>query len=210
MFADWFGRAVADISGRTLAEILPPEGYRHAEPYVAAARMGQAVSYEAPAYAQDSARIVQVVVVPHKAGDESVLGYYVMINDITALKRAEEALRGSEERYRAATLATGQLIYDCDLASGRVYWAGAIEQISGYTPAEFQQLDMRGWQVLIHPEERAAAVAGLAEARRAGQAYSVEYRFQRKDGSYAWAEDNGSFLVDAAGSRTGCSARCAT
>ncbi|WP_269849012.1 response regulator [Methanosarcina horonobensis] len=60
-------------------------------------------------------------------------------------KRAEEELQESEERYRIITEQTGQLIYDFNIKENRVRWAGAIEEITGYTAEEFDSMELSSW-----------------------------------------------------------------
>jgi PAS domain S-box-containing protein len=93
----------------------------------------------------------------HKATYEDssgeIAGVVGVMLDITQLKEAEKTSRKSEERYRIAAEQTGQLVYDCDAGSGKIDWAGAILQITGYNPEEFKHLDLEGWLANIHEED---------------------------------------------------------
>jgi len=119
---------------------------------------------------------------------------FVMFQDVTDRRRAEEALRESEERYRLLIEQTGQLVYDYDVASGRIDWSGAVEAVTGWPASEFD-CDISRWEALIHPEDRTRALELLGEAMTAREPYRVEYRFRRKDGAYIWVEDHGIFLA---------------
>jgi PAS domain S-box-containing protein len=111
-------------------------------------------------------------------------------------KRAEEVLRENEERYRIIAEQTGQLVYDYDVASGRITWSGAITSMTGYTADEFQEIDITQWEQHIHPDDRGEAVEFLKAALAGGEKYAVEYRFRRKEGSYIHVQDHGVFLHD--------------
>jgi PAS domain S-box-containing protein len=111
-------------------------------------------------------------------------------------KRTEKHLRENEERYRVIAEQTGQLVYDFDIASGRITWTGAITGITGYDDEEFQGVDITGWEEHIHPDDRATAVRMLDESMEKGTKYDVEYRFRRKDGRYVHIQDHGVFLND--------------
>jgi two-component system, cell cycle sensor histidine kinase and response regulator CckA len=128
-----------------------------------------------------------------------VIGILGTYEDITEQKRAEEALRQSEERYRIAAETTGQLIYDWSPGSGAVRWAGAIEVLTGDPPEEFARLQRDGWAERIHPDDREAAAQALRNAVETGADFRAEYRFRRRDGSYLHMEDNGAFVKDEAG-----------
>ncbi len=126
-------------------------------------------------------------------------GGVVMLFDVAERSRLETALRLSEERYRIVIEQTGQLIYDYDILSGRIYWAGAVEELTHESLECFQEVDIAAWEARIHPEDRERALALLERAvARSGQ-YRVEYRFLRADGSYFDCEDNGRVLADERG-----------
>ncbi|MDG4594803.1 MAG: PAS domain S-box protein [Candidatus Contendobacter sp.] len=116
---------------------------------------------------------------------------------LAAARTAE--LQASEERYRVAALMTGQMIYDYDCASGQIQWAGAISTITGYPTEKFAAVDIDAWAALIHPDDRPDALDRLNQAMASGATYNVEYRLQRKEGSYRWIEDYGAFLLNSKG-----------
>jgi two-component system cell cycle sensor histidine kinase/response regulator CckA len=114
----------------------------------------------------------------------------------------DAVLRESEERYRLVAEQTGQLVYDYDVVSGSIKWAGAIQEITGYTFDEFQQIDITAWEDHIHPEDRKKALSLLDKVMNDGAVYQVEYRFRCKDGTYRHMEDRGVFLRDRSGRAT--------
>jgi PAS domain S-box-containing protein len=122
-----------------------------------------------------------------------IIGFWL---DITERRQAMEALQQSEESHRMVVETTGQLIYDYDVPSGRILWAGAIEAMTGYQPDEFAHVDIKIWEEMIHPEDRAVAISQLDDALKAASPYHVMYRFRCKDGTYVDIEDTGAFLKD--------------
>lgn len=163
-------------------------------------RIGSVSNFEYEAYRKDGTTVwVSESARAVRDSEGRVLFYEGFFEDITERKRAEEALRRSEERFRTVTEQTGQLIYDYNTATGTISWAGGIEQITGYSPSEFQSFDIRRWEEHIHPEDRPRALQLLDESMKARSPYHAEYRFLKKDGSYATVEDRGIFLYDAAG-----------
>jgi len=136
----------------------------------------------------------------HKAtyedGSGEVAGVVGVMLDITQLKAAEKASGKNEERYRIAAEQTGQLVYDYDIESGKIDWAGAISQITGYSPEEFKKVDLKGWIAHIHEVDKRKAWEAHERCMKTGGKYLEEYRFGKKDGSYFHAEDSSAYLLD--------------
>src|SRR5262245_19545146 len=120
--------------------------------------------------------------------------------DITDLKRAEEALRESEERFRGTFENAAVGIAHRD-ATGRFLRVNEkFCDILGYTREEMLQKTV---QDITHPEDLAASINALA-ALWQGQSPTLrlEKRYVRKDGSLVWGELFASLQRDAAGKPT--------
>jgi PAS domain S-box-containing protein len=109
---------------------------------------------------------------------------------------SKDDLRASEERYRLAIEQTGQIVYDYDFLTQTVKWVGAIEEMTGYLPAEFESVEANDWKQFLHPEDRENAMSYLEESKRTGKRLHSVYRFKRKDGQYRVIEDNGMMFTD--------------
>src|SRR5574340_1207372 len=97
-------------------------------------------------------------------------------------RRAELALRQSEERFRRAQAAAKIGAFECDLATGRLVWAAEIPSLAGLVP----QNRLRDWQRLIHPEDLPRVRDLATQLPREGGDCSLEFRLLRPDGSVIW------------------------
>jgi PAS domain S-box-containing protein len=117
--------------------------------------------------------------------------------DVTERKNMEEALRRSEERFRLATKATNDAIWDVDLKAETVTWNDTYSTLYG-RPESANSLQF--WIDGIHPEDRARTVEGFRAAIGCGAAsWSGEYRFRRVDGEWAHVYDRAYIARDASG-----------
>lgn len=111
--------------------------------------------------------------------------------DITHRIDAERSLRASEERYRVVAKQTGQIIYDYNILSGKINWAGAIEEVTGYSPGEFSNVDISVWETLVHPDDFGKITKLLANAIEFSGSFDAEYRLRKKDETYINIEEHG-------------------
>lgn len=123
-----------------------------------------------------------------------------VIKDITERKLACEVLERSEERFRITAEQIGQLVYDYYVNNNWISWAGAVEELTGYIPEEFQKFIPRVWVQHVHPDDREKIVQAHTGCVKDGGKFSEEYRFRKKDGSYIFIEDSGVFLKNKNGS----------
>jgi PAS domain S-box-containing protein len=108
-------------------------------------------------------------------------------------KQAEAGLRASEERYRLATRATREVIWEWNLAAGEVMRSEAFRQVFGYAPDESTESieSARSWWLAhVHPEDRERVAASLQAALEGNtEGWESEYRFKRANGTYAHVLD---------------------
>lgn len=135
---------------------------------------------------------------PIRGTGDDVIGVNVVVQDVTDRKRAEAALRQSELRFRTAAECVSDLIYECDIRTGKILWFGDIDAHLGYAPGEVQR-SFAGWEGLIHPDDRGKVQQAVARHLVTGGEAIIEYRVRRRDGADQIWSDRGRIIPDADG-----------
>jgi PAS domain S-box-containing protein len=107
------------------------------------------------------------------------------------------ALRESEERFRVAAESSTDLIYEWDIKE-RVDWFGKIDELLGYSPSEFPRT-FEAWVNSAHPEDRDRLMAAVKSHLEKNEAYDIEYRVRKKDGTYRYWWARGTAVRDEKG-----------
>ncbi|MGH8669287.1 MAG: PAS domain-containing protein, partial [Burkholderiales bacterium] len=92
-YDDWLGIPQSEMHGRSVAEVFGEEAYGRMRPHIERVLAGEQVEFEFSTAEGGRQRALQMACVPHLAPDGAVLGFYMLANDVTALKRAQEDLR---------------------------------------------------------------------------------------------------------------------
>jgi PAS domain S-box-containing protein len=135
---------------------------------------------------------------------ESTLKALSSIADESALgierKRAEEALRGSEQRFRIAAENGSDVITIRDLLTNQAQSSGAVERIlpsARQVPDTFDE-----FQRLLHPDDRERITAALQHHLQTREPYRQEYRVVDKDGTVRHWYSRGTAVWNPAGDAT--------
>lgn len=119
------------------------------------------------------------------------------VRNITDRKRAEDALRDSEERYRTLVEVSPQGVWVAGLDGALIYINQYWIEYSGMSIA---QSAGSGWQEQIHPEDRERMRDTWQHALETASTFETELRLRRIiDGEYRWHLVRGVPVADAGG-----------
>jgi two-component system sensor histidine kinase UhpB len=114
-------------------------------------------------------------------------------------RRVEQQLRQIKERFEFAGRAGTDAIWDWDLVTNAVWHSEGFYTVFGYAEQDVE-LTTESWRERIHPGEKDRVLADIQRAIGGDdQVWSGEYRYRRKDGSYAWVQDRAFIIREAGG-----------
>jgi PAS domain S-box-containing protein len=144
--------------------------------------------------ADGSYRLVEVMV-SNRLSDPELRGLVITVRDIAPRAEAELGQRASEERLKAVTELSGDIITIVDADGALLHQSPATEEVLGFTIEE-----RAGGSVfdLVHPEDLPRATAALRQLAERPEFLArqlVELRSQHKDGGWRWLEVSGTNML---------------
>ncbi|GEM_PF-3723535 len=110
-----------------------------------------------------------------------------------------ERLAASDQRSRIISSATNDAVWDWDLSTNALWWGDGFFKLFGYERQDVSS-DLSSWSDRLHRDDAERVITGIKEfIARGGQLWSDEYRFRRRDGTYAHIYDRGYVLRNSSG-----------
>ena len=170
-FAQYWGHEPADVVGRPLSEIVPPEAFAQIKPELDRSYAGEARHFDLVVERAGGSEFYQVDHVPDVDASGTVHGVVTISQDVTALRRAQHALADSEKRMRMIADNLPPLIAYLSADERYLFVNARGEQMFGL---KAQQMIGRRVEELLTPESYAQSKPHLERVRRGERA-----RFQR-------------------------------
>ncbi len=113
-------------------------------------------------------------------------------------QRIQAEIREKEARFRLIARATHDAVWDWNIQQHEVWHSDGFRHF-GYAPPEVGKT-FDWWFSKVHPDDRAGLMSSVEAAIKSpGEIWQGEYRFRRKDGSWAHIFDRAFVLRDEAG-----------
>src|SRR6185295_2710696 len=109
----------------------------------------------------------------------------IVCQDISERKQAEHAAQLVQERFAMLTARMPVGIFRTDAQGDCLFVNQRWLAMTGLTPEEAMG---KGWVRAVHPDDRDALFIELHRVAREGLEFSMEYRFQRPDGTITWVQ----------------------
>lgn len=127
-----------------------------------------------------------------QAGDVS--GYVATVQDITALKEAEQAARIHESRWRFALEAAAGGVYEVDFDLGHGYFSPRFEELFGETDGAVVSIRAE-WLSRIHPSDSEQLEQAFLEiVNGLSNFFEARYRLWHPDHGWRWMHDMGQVI----------------
>jgi PAS domain S-box-containing protein len=128
--------------------------------------------------------------------DGALRGFLKIGQDVTERRRAQDALRESEQRLRALASLVPVLLWRSDASGQHI---SANQPWLDYTGQSLEQSQGEGWLDAIHPDDRSKTRTAFHKGHTDRTLVEVQHRIRGRDGSYRWFLVRQTPIIDARG-----------
>jgi PAS domain S-box-containing protein len=116
-------------------------------------------------------------------------GFRGISRDVTARRRAEEAIRRSEEKYRSLIANIPDVTWTADSQGSISFISPNVERVTGFTSEEICRKSRSHWIDRIHTDDLKMVQEAIDGLFFRDSSYDVTYRVRRRNGEWAWLHD---------------------
>jgi PAS domain S-box-containing protein len=189
-----YGYSAEEILGKHLSILEPSILVEESKELTELIEQGDRIHHHETFHLRKDSKIINVSLTLSPVFDSSG-----KMTDVSFISRDITESKSSEERYRTVTEQTGQVVYEYDLRTDKSIWAGAIEEVTGYSFEEFQNLGKDFWIKNIIHTDMNCVDGNFQDQEKTGYRFNEELRLRKKDGTCNHIDSRGIFLLDHAG-----------
>ncbi len=191
-FADFLEMSPKDLIGRLCYEVI--HGTKEPPPFCPHRKaLETKKSIEEEIYEPQRGIFIHLTDSPIMNEKGDVVGSVHVMKNITERKRADDALKESEEKYRSLVENINDVVFNIDLNGKIVYISPVAEAITGYSVDEYKEKNLAEF---IHPEDLPRAISGFERSLK-GIKGETEFRAITKNGSYRYLRSSSNPIVEA-------------
>jgi diguanylate cyclase (GGDEF)-like protein/PAS domain S-box-containing protein len=161
-----------------------------------------AVDVQSPdpnAFDENDLMVMETLADQLAAAMENARLYLAVRQELAERRRAETALRKSEERYALAAAGANDGLWDWDLATNQVYYSPRWKNMLGCEENEIGE-SLEDWYSRVHPEDIEQLRTDLQNhLGGASHNFENEHRIQNRSGAYRWVLSRGIAIRDSQG-----------
>ena len=198
---DMLGYTREEFLGKKFSELLTAEGLKtFQENFPQFQQRGWVRDLEFQLIRKDGTLLPVIL---NSTAVKDAQGNYLMsrstILDISERLQAEEALRGSEERWKLALQGSNDGIWDWKIKTGEVFFSKRWKEMLGFEDHEIAN-HLDEWSKRVHPDDLGWVMQAVQDHfAKKTPFYTTEHRVLCKDGTYKWILDRGQALWDEEG-----------
>ncbi|WP_321421937.1 PAS domain S-box protein [uncultured Methanobacterium sp.] len=134
---------------------------------------------------------------PLKDSSHHIIGINVAALEITEIKKAENALKKSEEKLRLAIEGAGAGMWFWDLENDLIEWTNEYKHIFGVEPDP--DTSFSNILKVVHPDDQEKVKDAIQRTLQFGEDFKIEMRTVWQDGTVHWAYSLGKLSYDSQG-----------
>lgn len=139
--------------------------------------------------------ICMETMVPVKNEKNEVIYVYGVSRDITHQKKAEQALKNSEKRFRELSDSMPQLVWTAEPNGTVDYYNNKYLEYDGIEKVG----NNYNWSLVLHPEDQQRTIDAWNQSIKTGNIYEITHRVKTKNGTYRWLLSRGIPIRDESG-----------